>query len=417
MNTGGNSLAGLSSEQRLALRFAAGGQPLAEAVLELPCLDPQQQDRLIHLLVEKRVAPLVEHRLQQAGALMKCPEALRQALGQERLAWTEEARRQRLVLTQVCGKLEAAAIPVVALKGAHLAWHVYDHPCHRPLRDLDLLIPEHRFPEAVAILEALRCRVVKDEAGRGETLGWANNQLKVEHPLGVWIELHRGLWYYPIEGGVEDFSLRSDFWDSDENYLCRIDGVRFLSEPYRHLHLLVHHIDKHHLGLGPLGLQDLLLSLSSPSLDRYLVERELQAMGAPGLDRIARELVKLFRGESTSGIPPDWLRLVFLTPEQNLALHRDQRSIRRRIRMWWRIQMQGGQWTAPPARGAARLLRMAAALWRAPGMARRSGLQLQLLERLGDATRSMGRSEGPPAMNRLRQASREMRYEILGRQP
>ena len=375
-------LSPLTTTQQLGLSLAAGGNVLKSALNQLTTLSPLESKELGHLLEEHRLAPLVEFNLHNQDALDRCPEALRNVLEQQHLRWTNQARLQRLVLTQVCTLLESAGIQAVALKGSYLAWHVYHHPSHRPLRDLDILVPEARIVDGIKLLQSIDCEILTNQPDSEDPLDWANYEVKFCHPLGVVIELHRGLWYYAVEGGVEDFSLRPDFWEQESTYSCFVNGIRYLSETYRYLHILVHHIYKHHLGVGPLGLHDLRLLMASPSLNSAEVDAELEAIGAPSLNRIAQTLVGIFNGIEAQGDPRNWLPLIFLTPEQNQLIYRTRRSIRARLLSWLKIQWSGGQWSTtrthqrPILEGTLRIAR------RAPGMLVRPGLGIQLRERL-----------------------------------
>ena len=59
---------------------------------------------------------------------------------------------RRVVLKEVLGCLAGAGIPVMPLKGALLAYWVYDDPSERRVSDVDLLVPEKSFEAAIAKL-------------------------------------------------------------------------------------------------------------------------------------------------------------------------------------------------------------------------------------------------------------------------
>ena len=363
--------------------LASGGRILGRSLEKLQALSPLEEERVCDLLEQQRLAPLVEYNLRCQGSLLQCTGQLQLFLAEHRQWWTNQARLQRLALCQVCNLLETAGIHAVALKGAHLAWHVYAHPSHRPLRDLDILIPEARIAEGSKLLQSIGCQIISDKPNSDNAIDWASYDIKFLHPLGVVIELHRALWFFAIEGGVEDFSLRPDFWIQESSYFCWVNGIRYLTETYRYLHILVHHIYKHHLGVGPLGLHDLRLLMTSPSLNCAEVKSELNAIGAPSLEQVARHLVNIYNGACAADDLSKWLPLIFLTPEQNAFIYRTRRSIRQRVLTWLRIQMLGGHWSATLGRkrnlldGTLRIAR------KAPMMALRPGLQIQIRERMG----------------------------------
>jgi hypothetical protein len=61
---------------------------------------------------------------------------------------------RRMVLKEVLGGLAGRGIPVMPLKGALLAYWVYDDPADRRVSDVDLLVPEAVFDEAIEALSA-----------------------------------------------------------------------------------------------------------------------------------------------------------------------------------------------------------------------------------------------------------------------
>jgi hypothetical protein len=61
---------------------------------------------------------------------------------------------RRMVLKEVLGCFAARGIPVMPLKGALLAYWVYDDPADRRVSDVDLLVPETVFHEAIEALSA-----------------------------------------------------------------------------------------------------------------------------------------------------------------------------------------------------------------------------------------------------------------------
>ncbi|MCT0231178.1 nucleotidyltransferase family protein [Synechococcus sp. CS-1324] len=362
--------------------LSSGGEPLTEALNRLSALSPLDEAKLTHVLGQHRLGPLVAFNLASQQALGHCSQHLQDFLEKQRVLWTNTARLQRLALCQVCQQFESAGIPAVALKGSYLAWHVYAHPSQRPLRDLDILVPEARLADCTKLLQGIGCKVIANTISPGDPIDWANYEVKFLHPLGIIIELHRALWYFAVERGVEDFSLRTDFWDLESRYFCWVEGIRYLSETYRYLHILVHHIYKHHLGVGPLGLHDIRLLSTSPSINCTEVMDELNTMGAPSLDRVARHLVEIYNGAEVEDELVKWMPLIFLTAEQNQFIYRTRRSIRRRVMMWLRIQWLGGTWTSLPGSKGRHLIGALRIARKAPAMVLRPGLQTQLWERL-----------------------------------
>lgn len=104
---------------------------------------------LLKLAVFHRVAPLVyEHRQR-----LKLPEEALEAFRAATLATLHRNLQFAAELKLALRALNAAGIPVILLKGAHLMDAIYANPGLRPMSDLDLLVQPHH---AVRATHALR---------------------------------------------------------------------------------------------------------------------------------------------------------------------------------------------------------------------------------------------------------------------
>jgi hypothetical protein len=98
------------------------------------------------------VAPLL-HRALKAGEELSCvPDPVRQDLEDERHATALANLRNLGKFRLVAQALQARGIPVIALKGLHLAELVYRDVSLRPMSDLDILVPRALVRQAVATL-------------------------------------------------------------------------------------------------------------------------------------------------------------------------------------------------------------------------------------------------------------------------
>jgi hypothetical protein len=86
------------------------------------------------------VEPVLYHALKPFFSDLDIPEGVRQRLRE--IYYISLARNLRLYeeLSTLLGLLEGEHIPVILLKGAHLAEFVYQNPGLRPMNDLDLLV-------------------------------------------------------------------------------------------------------------------------------------------------------------------------------------------------------------------------------------------------------------------------------------
>jgi hypothetical protein len=114
---------------------------------------PSDWDELVHDASSKLLLPTLWQRVRTFGLTSTLPAEI-----QELLATTESLngeRNQRILeeAVSVAGLMNTIGIRPVALKGlAYLLKAIYSNPASRYLLDIDLLIPETRIPEAVALL-------------------------------------------------------------------------------------------------------------------------------------------------------------------------------------------------------------------------------------------------------------------------
>jgi branched-chain amino acid transport system permease protein len=156
--------------------------------------------------VRHDVAPLLWHRLEERGAASLAPPAVRKRLGDAHIVAGLRAEAQRRQLAEILAALGARDVPVVPLKGAHLAAHAYPTPALRPMGDLDLLVPESRLETAMdAVADAGYAR-----PGEEERAAYRNHR----HPPPLRragrlpVELH-----YTIEPCAPPFTLPlADVW-------------------------------------------------------------------------------------------------------------------------------------------------------------------------------------------------------------
>lgn len=189
-------------------------------------------------------------RLRQWPESVRPPAAL---LAQWRVRFLDAvaaATRRQQQIEALLAALPAAGVPVMPLKGAWLAAHVYDDTACRPMVDIDLLVPRTAVPVAERVLR-----------GMGYTGGGAIaaeryvREQTYRHPSGgLPVELHWRFVYDVFPGTPEP----------DIEALWQVSGgqapacVRHLP-PADHLMLLAHHALHHRLGLPLRGWLDFVL--------------------------------------------------------------------------------------------------------------------------------------------------------------
>lgn len=131
----------------------AGRLPaLADAAVRLTAWDELPPAADAHGL-----APLVSWHCGQAG--IDLPASVRRDLFAMGCLHRDANRARFRFLGEVIDAFNAAAIPVIVLKGAALAHLVYPSIELRPLSDIDLLVERSSVSRALAVLAHLRCAV------------------------------------------------------------------------------------------------------------------------------------------------------------------------------------------------------------------------------------------------------------------
>ena len=126
-------------------------EPVA-CVRDLP---PQIWDEVLDIALPHGVAPLLHRALQLGNALDAVPEQSRVRLEEERRATAFANLRNLGEFRRVAQALREQDIPVIALKGLHLAELVYRDIGLRPMVDMDLLVPRSQRKDALNVLRKL----------------------------------------------------------------------------------------------------------------------------------------------------------------------------------------------------------------------------------------------------------------------
>jgi len=150
---------------------------------------------LARLAAQKRLTPLVRRALVRCDALTEVPAAARMAID----GWAKwhalHSLRQGVAIARLLNVLAAAGFRPIALKGLSLAHRIYPEPSLRPLRDIDLLLPQDQATAAQKLLLENDNYGFAKWAGRyGIEHGHQLPELRDEE-LGLTIEIHHRLNY------------------------------------------------------------------------------------------------------------------------------------------------------------------------------------------------------------------------------
>jgi hypothetical protein len=256
-----------------------------------------------------RLEPLLAWRAERSGwpVLDAVAAAWREARREAALA----ALAQQAALRLALAALEDAGIPAVALKGVALAWRHYPEAALRPMRDIDLLVPEARAIEASRVLAAAGFAPNANDAATLRQALADDHQLPAQHhaALGVTIELHHRLSDPPQRRGYRVPQLDpAAVLASAVALSCGGTIVPCPAPHHLAAHLIVHALYGHRLDCGPLILADLHFLSADPGIDWRALRVEAEHGGwARGMDLLLGLTARWFgpiAGWSVAPPPP-----------------------------------------------------------------------------------------------------------------
>lgn len=287
----------------LLLELLSTCRPVAPAAVA--ALDERDWETLLAMARQHRLLPLLHWRLSRERAELPVPQAVSETLAVafKRSAMRALQMQQELVLLHRL--LANAGVPHLALKGAYLALHAYPHPALRPMRDLDILVPQAQALDTYQLL--LDNGFARSEHCSGDVEA---NLLARKHlppllsPSGrVAVELHTRLSGWQGSGRadiIEDGAL----WQRAIRRTIGDSELTFMSPTDLLLHLIDHAVYEHRFDNGPLTLGDLAYLLDGHVIDWPLFWRQAEQAGRSRGALLLLRMVEYYFG--TQSIPwPD----------------------------------------------------------------------------------------------------------------
>lgn len=313
MHQGGQS-------QTLLALTGTGAEP------DLSALTPGDWQVIDSMAAQHRLRPLLHAQHRDNAAIPAELRAMWQAA--HRLS-TLTAMTLRADLDQTVHLLHAGGFDPLVLKGGSLAWHVYPEPAQRPLRDIDLLLPETQFLAAWDYLCAAGyARASEPELPLAELVKVDKSPPPLRSPRGNYIELHLHAWF--PEGRLEYHSPPPD--DAGLFSRARRDDTGMLHPAPDDMlaHLVIHALYSHRLDCGPLLLSDIDFLLRKERVDWAAFWQRATSDGWASGARLVLDLVRRYRGPPgldlvaapISVTPPDLLAVA----EELLVQDLDTRS-------------------------------------------------------------------------------------------
>lgn len=213
----------------------------SRAVTILQSLTPREWLDLLHLADRLAVAPLVYASICKRVEAVQIPYGLLQNL--EILYQANTLRNMELyrALYMLLGKLRVQGIPVIVLKGAYLAQHVYQDIALRTMADLDILVPALHIDQVQTILARLGYQLDerKDLSGNSYHLAYRSS----ENPI-LAVEVH-----WDLEPAHSPFRVDvEDLWQRARPVNVAGVDVLALSPEDLLLHLCLHTAHRHLFG-------------------------------------------------------------------------------------------------------------------------------------------------------------------------
>ena len=277
----------------------AGGPETAARVRDLP---PQAWDETLAIALQHGVAPLLHRALQSGGALAGLPDHVRTRLEEERRATAFVNLRKLGEFRRIARALRERDIPVIALKGLHLAEPSYRDISLRLMNYLDLLVPRSQRRRALATLqmqgygfqeEALEYGLKEDRLDATESM--LNGKYHVSltnRRIGTVVEIHWTLAdpLYPYTPPLEDIwcsAVPANVGDAD---------TLVMSPEFLLLHVCAHLAYNHIFAFSLRALCDIAeIVRAHPALDWAAVDdqgrRHGWRVGVAAALRLARDHV------------------------------------------------------------------------------------------------------------------------------
>lgn len=217
-------------------------------------LHPRTWEEVLGLAQRHGIAPLLLRALESRGGLDPCPEFARVDLKEARrstaLANLEKYGQFRVIATA----LREANVPVMALKGLHVAELVYRDIGLRSMSDIDILVPREALQRSIAALQSIEYGFDEDVSGAGPgMLGTKCNIGLAHRRLGVWLEVHWSLaepqsCYAPPMDDIWSSAVRARLGDA---------GALVMSPEFLLLYVCAHLACNHVFGFNLRGLCDI----------------------------------------------------------------------------------------------------------------------------------------------------------------
>lgn len=267
----------------------------------VPVLDAGSWAELDRIAEQHRLQPLL-HSLHRGDPVL--PPEIAASWQTAHRYFAMRAMIQRSELAATCAILAEAGIPAVALKGAWLAARAYPDPALRPMRDIDLLVPQADIGRAFdALLGAGYVQAGAAEMTLDEIVLIDKHMPPLLAPRGTIVELHHRLW--ERDGRLDHASPLASEVEVLTRAIREDDGIAYPAAEDLLTHVIVHAVYSHRLDVGPLVLSDVDYLLRTAEIDWSRLWTAAEEHGWRDGARLILELVRHHRPGAVIDFSPD----------------------------------------------------------------------------------------------------------------
>jgi hypothetical protein len=205
--------------------------PAGQAASLAAQLAPADWEALLQLARRHGVTPLLYHRLQRLAPAIPISSDLLRVLHTDYLATAARNTQLYHDLGTALRLFRRETIPVIVLKGAHLAQAVYGNIALRPMGDVDVLIRRADLPQVEALLLSNGYRS-DPQNGPGMEAGHFHFIYHHQAPAGLMLEVH----WHILPPSQADFVDLDGMWQRAEP--ANLAGVE--TQVFSPTDLLVH---------------------------------------------------------------------------------------------------------------------------------------------------------------------------------
>jgi len=233
-------------QQRL-LHLCAAGVSDPQDVADLA---PTDWARLLVMARRHRLGPLLYSRLAADPAAAGVPKPFAEAIAANFDKHARRAVELQAEVSRIQRIMRENEIPAVFLRGAFLAFHVYRQPGLRPMRDLDVLVPEEQATEAS---HALRTSILR-RPGR-----------PAEQPmLRIDVEFHTRL---ADQSRRHDPAFDPGTWNRLISRVLAEEEIWYLAPEDQLLHLVLHTLQDDRRNSHPIVFTDIAQLLAQTGIN------------------------------------------------------------------------------------------------------------------------------------------------------